>query len=91
MDYRKDIGDVNFLEDLGAKVGLGFDFSRRLRAGEKSKDINEAILMMKAYHVEETPTLIIAGNLLVHPGMFNHNMDAFRDNAIEILKSILKK
>ncbi|MBI4698228.1 MAG: thioredoxin domain-containing protein [Nitrospirae bacterium] len=88
---NKDTGDIGILEELGAKSGLGFDFSRRLRAGDKSKDINEALTLMKTYGVDETPTLIIAGNLKVAPGMLDHNMDAFRNDVILIIKSILRK
>lgn len=83
-----DIGDINFLESLGTKLELGFDFSRRLRAGEKEKEANDAIIMMKAYSVESTPSLIIAGNLKVVPEI---SLEAFRDNTITILKSILNK
>lgn len=83
-----DIGDINFLDSLGAKLELGFDFSRRLRAGDKEKEANAALVMMKAYSVEGTPALIIAGNLKVVTGQ---TLDAFRDNTITILKSILNK
>ena len=83
-----DIGDISFLESLGAKLELGFDFSRRLRAGDKEKEANAALVMMKAYSVEGTPALIIAGNLKVVTGQ---TLDAFRDNTISILKSIIEK
>ncbi|MBI4847454.1 MAG: thioredoxin domain-containing protein [Nitrospirae bacterium] len=87
---KKDIGSIEVLEGIGTKLGLGFDFSRRLRAGDKAKDVGEALIMMKTYNIEETPTLIIAGNLQVSPHVVDHNMDAFRDNMITIIKSILK-
>jgi thiol:disulfide interchange protein DsbA len=83
-----DIGDINFLDSLGAKLELGFDFSRRLRVGDKEKEANAALVMMKAYSVEGTPALIIAGNLKVVTGQ---TLDIFRDNTITILKSILNK
>ena len=85
---KRDISDMKVLENIGAKLELGFDFSRRLWAGEKEKDVNAALIMAKAYSVEETPTIIIAGNLRVIPGP---TIDAFRDNTITILKSILNK
>ncbi len=88
---RRDIGNIEVLEDIGLKIGLGFDFSRRLRTGEKAKDIGEAILLSKAYDIIETPTLIIAGNIKTSPGMFQGNTDIMRDNAITVLKSIFKK
>ena len=86
---KKDIGKVEVLDGIAAKLGLGFDFSRRLRAGEKVKDAQKALEMAKAYGINETPTVIIAGNLMTNPDMFDHDLDAFRDNAITVIKSIL--
>ncbi|RJQ54855.1 MAG: hypothetical protein C4526_04720 [Nitrospiraceae bacterium] len=87
---KKDIGNLEVLERLGAKVGLGFDFSRRLRTGEKALDAEEAITRSRIYGIDETPTLIIAGNLKVSPHMLDHNVSILRDNTILILRSILK-
>jgi len=83
---KRDIGDVRVLENIALKLDLGFDFSRRLRMGEKDKEANDALLMMKAYSVEGTPALIVAGNLRVIPGQ---SLETFRDNIITIIKSIL--
>ena len=88
---KRDIGDIAVLDDIGMKLGLGFDYSRRLRTGEKAKEVGEAVLMSKVYKIEETPSLIIAGNLKTGPGMFKGNTDLLRENVIIILKSILKK
>ena len=87
---RKDIGDVRVLEDIGKKMGLGIDFSKRLRAGDKAKDVQKALDMARAYGVDETPTLIIAGNIMTNLHPFGHNADAFRENVMTILRSILK-
>lgn len=87
---RKDIGDVRVLEDIGKKMGLGIDFSKKLRAGDKAKDVQKALDMARAYGVDETPTLIIAGNIMANPHAFNHNIDAFRENVMTILRSILR-
>jgi thiol:disulfide interchange protein DsbA len=87
---KRDIGDPAVLEDIGLKVGLGFDFSRRLRAGDKKKDADAAFIQVNAYGIEGTPTLIIAGNLKVVPGK-DEGVEAFRDNVITILRSILRK
>ncbi|GBD95505.1 MAG TPA: hypothetical protein ENG83_04060 [Nitrospirae bacterium] len=88
---RRDIGNIDVLEEIGSKIGLGFDFSRRLRAGDKAGDVGEAILMSKKYDINETPTLIIAGNLKTSPGMFQGNITTLKDNTITILKSIFKE
>jgi len=87
---KKDIGNMDVLEGIGAKLGLGFDFGRKLRAGDKAKHVQLALAMAEAYKVDETPTLIIAGNIMTNMHPFHHNADALRDNVITILKSIIK-
>jgi thiol:disulfide interchange protein DsbA len=85
---KRDIGNIEVLDDIGLKIGMGFDYSRRLRAGEKAKEVGEAILKSKAYKIDETPSFIIAGNLKTSPGMVKGNTDLVRENVIIILKSI---
>jgi len=86
---KRDIGDLRVLEEIGMKMGLGFDFSKRLRGGDKLRDVQKALDRAKEYGVEETPTLIIAGNIMTSPGLVYHNLDAFRENILIILRSIL--
>jgi len=87
---RKNIGDLKVLEELGQKLGLGFDFSKKLRAGDKAEDVQKALDMAGAYAINETPTLIIAGNIMTNLHPFGHNIDSFRENLMMILGSILK-
>jgi thiol:disulfide interchange protein DsbA len=88
---QKDISSFDVIEEIAASIGLGFDFSRRLRSGEKEPEIRKAFKMLKEYGVVETPTLIIAGNIRVSPGMLNNSTDLMRDNTIAILKSLFRK
>ncbi|UCH81792.1 MAG: DsbA family protein [Nitrospiraceae bacterium] len=88
---KQDIGKLEVLEGIGVNIGLGFDFSTKLRGGEKAAAAAEAVKMAGSYGVNETPSLIIAGNLRTSPGKVNGNVDLLRDNTIMILKSILKK
>ena len=87
---KKDIGNMDVLEEIGARLGLGFDFSRRLRGGDKEKHVQLALAMAEMYKIDETPTLIIAGNIMTNMHPFHHDADALRDNVITILKSIIK-
>jgi len=91
MVQKKNIADLDVLESIGNEIGLGPDFGSRLRAGDKAGAMQENLKMAAAYKIEETPTLIIAGNVMTNPHAVDHNIDAFRDNAIMILKSILTK
>ncbi|MFZ3071701.1 MAG: DsbA family protein [Thermodesulfobacteriota bacterium] len=86
---KKDIGNVEVLESIAAGIGLPFDFSRKLRTNAKAEDVRKAVEKAKAYGVEETPTLIIAGNIMANPHAFDHDMAAFGDNVIKIIKSLL--
>jgi thiol:disulfide interchange protein DsbA len=88
---KRDISNVSVLESIGMKVGLGFDFSRRLRTGEKAKEVGEALLLSQSYKIDGTPTLIIAGNLKVTAGAAGHGPGALRNNVMTIVKSLLKK
>lgn len=87
---KKDIGDIAVLESIGAQIGMGFDFSVKLRNGAKSLEAARAIDMAREYAVEETPTLIIAGNIATNPHASGHDMNDFKNNILSILKSIIK-
>jgi len=87
----KDIGKIEVLEELGVNIGLGFDFSHKLRTGEKAGEIGKALLMTKTYGIDETPALIIAGNIKTTPQTLEHSVSNLRDNTIMILKSLLNK
>jgi thiol:disulfide interchange protein DsbA len=88
---RKDIGKIEVLEEIGAKVGLGFDFSTKLRAGDKAAEAKRNLDFANEYHIEETPSLIIAGNLETSPSILKGDTGLLRDNVILILKSLFKK
>jgi len=90
MVHKKNIADINVLEAIGKEVGLGSEFGKKLRAGEKAGETQKALDMAKKVGINETPTLVIAGNIKVDPHAMDHKIDLFRDNIIVILQSILK-
>ncbi|MBE9531665.1 MAG: DsbA family protein [Proteobacteria bacterium] len=87
---RKDIGNVEVLESIATKLGLGSDFGHKLRSGAKVYEADRALRMAGAYRIEETPTLIIAGNITTNAHASNHDLKVFRGNVITIIKSILE-
>ncbi|MBI5561826.1 MAG: DsbA family protein [Deltaproteobacteria bacterium] len=87
---KKDIGSVEVLESLASQAGMGFDFSMKLRSGAKAEEARKAVDLAHQYGVEETPTIIIAGSLMTNPRASGGGTDAFKDNAITIIKSILE-
>ena len=88
---KKDIGDIAVLESIGAQIGMGFDFSVKLRNGAKAAEARRALDMAREYQIEETPTLIIAGNIATNPHAAGHDMNEFKNNVMSILRSIIKK
>lgn len=88
---KKNIGSVEVLESIAAQAGMGFDFSRKLRNGAKAAEAAKALDMAREYRVEETPTLIIAGNIATNPHASGHDMNDFKNNIISIIGSIIKK
>ena len=88
---KRNIGSIEVLESIAAEVGLGFDFSRRLRAGEKAAEVRKGMEMAKEYRVEGTPTVVIAGNLMTTPRETGNDLVEFRKNVITIVKSITGK
>jgi len=87
---KRDIGSVAVLDSIAAKIGMGFDFGRKLRSGVKSKEVDAALRLAQVYGVEETPTLVIAGNIATTPHATDHDMAAFKENVLTIIRSILK-
>lgn len=87
---KKDIGSVEVLESIAAQIGMGFDFSRKLRNGAKAEEASKALRMAGEYRIEETPTLIIAGNIATNPHAAGHDMNDFKNNVMSILRSIIK-
>lgn len=87
---KKNISDIAVLESLAMNVGLGFDFSRRLRSGEKAPEAQKSLEMAKKYGVEGTPTFIIAGSLSTDAESFGSSTDALRDNIITIIKGVIE-
>ena len=90
MVEKRNIGDLSVLEDIASKIGLDSDFSKKLRSGEKTEEAQKAVDMATKYGINETPTLIIAGNIKTDPHPMNHDLDVFRINALAIIASILK-
>ena len=88
---KKDIGSVEVLEAIASKIGLGFDFSRKLRGGEKAKEAGKALDAAQEYRVEETPTVVIAGNIMTNPHASGHDLEDFKKNIITIMKSLFEK
>ena len=91
MVQKKNIADLDVLEGIGKEVGLGPEFGKKLRAGEKSGEAQKALDMAKKVGINETPTVVIAGNLKTDPHPMNHDLDTFKINIMAIIHSIVNQ
>jgi len=79
---KRDLTSEIALGEIGKSVGLGDDFIASLKNGdakdEAEKNINDAV----SFQVDETPTVIINGNLKVNPSMTKVDMAQNLDTII---------
>jgi thiol:disulfide interchange protein DsbA len=86
---KKDLTSVAVLGDIGKSVGLGDDFVKALNNGDAKDEATANINLAESFQVDETPTIIINGNLKVNPSMTNEDMDAMAKNLDTIINSLL--
>lgn len=84
-----DIGDVNVLVALGEQLALGEDFENKLRSGAANPEALNNIRLAREYGVEETPTLIINGNIMVSPHPTGDDVFAMAQNLEVIIRKLL--
>jgi protein dithiol oxidoreductase (disulfide-forming) len=86
---KKDLTSAAVLGDIGKNVGLGDDFVKALNNGDAKNEAEANINLAESFQVDETPTIIINGNLKVNPSMTNEDMDAMAKNLDTIIGSLL--
>jgi predicted DsbA family dithiol-disulfide isomerase len=91
MVQKKNIDNMDVLEGIGREVGLGPEFGKKLRAGEKSGEAQKALDMAQKVGINETPTVVIAGNLKADPHPMNHDLETFKINIMAIIHSIVNQ
>ncbi len=86
---KKDLTTTTELADIGKNVGLGDDFVKALNNGDAKDEAEANINLAESFQVDETPTIIVNGNLKVNPSMTNEDMDAMAKNLDTIIGSLL--
>lgn len=86
---KKDLSSELVLGDIAKSAGLGEDFSAALKRGDAKDEAEANIRLAESFQVDETPTIIINGNLKVTPAMTNEDMDAMAGNLDTIVASLL--
>jgi thiol:disulfide interchange protein DsbA len=85
---NKDLSSEIVLGDIARSVGLGEDFITALKTGEAKDEAEANIRLAESFQVDETPTIIINGNLKVTPAMTNEDMTAMASNIDAIVVSL---
>ncbi len=86
---KKDLSSEIVLGDIAKSAGLGEDFSAALKRGDARDEAEANIRLAESFQVDETPTIIINGNLKVTPAMTNEDMTAMAGNIDTIVASLL--
>ena len=64
---RLDVGNEDVIIELAEGIGLGDEFATKLRSGEGEARAKENLRLSDVYEIQETPTLIVDGNLKITP------------------------
>jgi thiol:disulfide interchange protein DsbA len=86
---KRDLTSELQLGDIGKSVGLGDEFITALKNGEAKDEAEANIKLSESFQVDETPTIIINGNLKVTPSMTNEDTTQMANNLDTIINSLL--
>ncbi|MCX9011878.1 MAG: DsbA family protein [Candidatus Methanoperedens sp.] len=86
---KKDLASEAVLVDIARSVGLGDEFATALKNGDAKNEAEANIQLAESYQVDETPTIIVNGNLKVTPTLVNGDMNAMLNNLDAITGSLL--
>jgi thiol:disulfide interchange protein DsbA len=86
---NRDITSELQLGDIGKSVGLGDEFITALKNGDATDEADANIKLAESVPVDETPTIIINGNLKVTSSMTNGDATQMVTNIDTIINSLL--
>lgn len=86
---KKDLTSEIILSDIAAGIGLGDDFSTALKNGDAKDEAEADIRLAESFQVDETPTVIVNGNLKITPALTNRDMNQMSANLDAIINSLL--
>ena len=87
----KDVSSLFVLEDIGKSVGLDDDFVTALKNGDAKDRADANIRLGENFQVDETPTVIINGNLKITPSMTGGTIPQMVNNIDFIIDSLLSQ
>ncbi|MFQ5560220.1 MAG: DsbA family protein [Nitrospinota bacterium] len=90
FEQKKDIGSAVVLGELAKKIGLANEFNKRLASGEKRAEVENNMALTRKLRIEATPTVIMAGNIVVSPMQTGGKMIPMMQNLDMIISGLLK-
>lgn len=87
----RDIGDVKVLEEIASGIGLSREDIAAIGSGAANNEVLENIRLAQEYGVEETPTLILDGNIKVTPHETGDDVAKMDENLDKIIGGILRQ
>ena len=91
FDDGKDVSSLFVLEDIGKEIGLDDDFVTALKNGDAKDRADANIRLGENFQVDETPTVIINGNLKITPSMTGGTIPQMVNNMDVIIDSLLNQ
>jgi len=91
FNQSRNISDVNVLSAIGKQIGLGDEFVKNLKSGSTKEDAINNIRQAINYKVNETPTLIVNGNIVVTPHPTGDDVSVMGKNLDTIIQKLLNK
>ena len=86
---NRDITSELQLGDIGKSVGLGDEFITALKKGDAIAEADANIKLAESVPVDETPTIVINGNLKITSSMTNGDATQMATNIDTIINSLL--
>ena len=85
----KDISNLFILEDIGRDVGLNSDFIVALKNGDVRNRATANIRLAEDFQIDETPTIIVNGNLKITQSMTGETISQMVKNIDVVIGSFL--
>lgn len=86
---KKDLSSEIVLGDIARSVGLGDEFATALKNGDAKTEADADIRLAETFQVDETPTIILNGNLKLNPSLTNEDMTQMTQNLDTVIGSLL--
>jgi len=86
---KRDLSSDIVLGDIARSVGLGDEFVNALKNGDAKAEAEANIRLAESIPVDETPTIILNGNLKINPALTSEDIPQMIENLGTVIDSLL--